>query len=72
MKSALAVFVCAVFLSIGLSLSMQAQTNVFPATGYVGIGTTSPTTTLDVNGFISVGGSDLSLENVTDAPKGRT
>ena len=37
--------------------SLDAQSNTFPATGYVGAGTTAPGTPLAVNGVISAGGN---------------
>jgi|HubBroStandDraft_1064217.scaffolds.fasta_scaffold58649_2 hypothetical protein len=36
-------------------LAVQAQTNTFPASGNVGIGTTSPTNLLNVNGAFGIG-----------------
>jgi hypothetical protein len=46
--------VCAVLAAAGTQL--QAQTNTFPASGNVGIGTTSPSAPLEVNGKATVDG----------------
>ncbi|ATP58019.1 hypothetical protein CPT03_16875 [Pedobacter ginsengisoli] len=42
-------------LAIGLSLESYAQTNTFPPSGNVGIGTATPTEPLEINGNIKIG-----------------
>lgn len=51
-------FVSAFFSFISVSF-VVAQSNTFPATGNVGIGTTSPTDKLTINGALSIFGSGL-------------
>jgi hypothetical protein len=41
------------------SLALRAQTNTFPTSGNVGIGTTSPGSTLTVDGNVTVGGNNF-------------
>lgn len=61
LKTKSAFLFCVVLSAIGLFLSLQGQTNIFPATGGVGIGTTNPETILDVRGSVNFGGPDLFL-----------
>jgi len=44
------------FLTVAISSVAMAQTNTFPATGNVGIGTTTPQSKLEINGGLSVSG----------------
>ncbi|AWW28899.1 hypothetical protein DN752_01435 [Echinicola strongylocentroti] len=53
MKAAIIVFIVLSLTSAGMSLG---QTNTFPSSGNVGIGTTAPQAKLDVNGGISLSG----------------
>jgi len=48
-----AVAICSAALALGAS----AQTNTFPASGNVGIGTTTPSNLLSINGAINAGGN---------------
>lgn len=59
MKKITVFIVCVASLCLGLIMPSQAQTNIFPTTGNVGIGTTSPAMALDVRGSLSIGGSDF-------------
>lgn len=45
-------------LCLTLGSSVAAQTNTFPSSGNVGIGTATPNAKLDVNGIIQAGGSN--------------
>jgi len=46
------------FLTVAVSSVAMAQTNTFPATGNVGIGTTTPQSKLEINGGLSITGNN--------------